>query len=477
MKRKFTLQQKLLGGTGALATVALLGVLSAAWTINRLGNELDQVVNVTAKKLDAVSQFSILVYRIRVAGRNTLVYGFFRKPEVMEQEIRKTEASSTQVDAAVAEVKRLITSEREKAAFARVESTLEAWSANTQNVIKLVRTATPEEAAASSAKNGREVSQILDKASEDLCEIERQELQAANERSAVLRSWSRWLVVLSIFLAVAVSVIVLVLVRGVNRQLKKAIQELTESAAQVADAVTQISGSNQSLAEGASEQAASLEETSASSNEITSRTQQNASSARAAADLMAETSAVVSRANQSLDQMQSSMQEINASSDKIGKIIKVIDEIAFQTNILALNAAVEAARAGEAGMGFAVVADEVRNLAQRSAQAAKDTAGLIEDSIAKSNQGAGKLEQVSTAIRNLTEGAQKAKKLVDEVKEGSEEQARGIEQIAKTIAHMEQVTQNSAASTEEIASAGEEMTAQAQTLNTVAEQLRSLVGG
>ena len=172
-----------------------------------------------------------------------------------------------------------------------------------------------------------------------------------------------------------------------------------------------------------------------------------------------------------------SMNEINASSDKISKIIKVIDEIAFQTNILALNAAVEAARAGEAGMGFAVVADEVRNLAQRSAQAAKDTAGLIEESIAKSKDGKTKLGQVAAAVRSVTESASKVKTLVDEVKLGSEEQARGIEQVSKAITQMEHVTQTTAANAEETASASEELSAQSETLRAIVGRLNGMIGG
>ena len=181
--------------------------------------------------------------------------------------------------------------------------------------------------------------------------------------------------------------------------------------------------------------------------------------------------------NQSLDQMVVAMGEINTQSDKISKIIKVIDEIAFQTNILALNAAVEAARAGEAGMGFAVVADEVRNLAQRCAQAAKDTAALIEESIAKSNEGKVKVDQVAEAIRAITEQAAKVKTLVDEVNLGSQEQARGIEQIGKAIAQMEQVTQETAASAEESASAAEELTAQSESLKDIVERLTAMVDG
>src|SRR6516165_355822 len=135
--------------------------------------------------------------------------------------------------------------------------------------------------------------------------------------------------------------------------------------------------------------------------------------------------------NASLDAMIQAVGEINSSSEKISKIIRVIDEIAFQTNILALNAAVEAARAGEAGMGFAVVADEVRNLAQRCAQAAKDTAGLIEESIATSRDGNSRLDQMATSVRGMTESATQVKSLVDEVNLGSQEQARGMEQISR----------------------------------------------
>ena len=269
----------------------------------------------------------------------------------------------------------------------------------------------------------------------------------------------------------------LAVTRGLNRTLRQAVTELSESASQVAGAATQVSASSQSLAQGTSEQAASLEETSASSEEINSMARKNTENSVAAAGLMTQSQQKFSQANQSLDQMVVAMGEINTQSDKIAKIIKVIDEIAFQTNILALNAAVEAARAGEAGMGFAVVADEVRNLAQRCAQAARDTAVLIEESIAKSDNGKHKVDQVASAIRAVTEEAIKAKTLVDEVSVGSEEQTRGIEQIAKAVIQMEQMTQRSAATAEQGAAAAQELNSQSDSMKHVVERLTAMVGG
>jgi methyl-accepting chemotaxis protein/methyl-accepting chemotaxis protein-1 (serine sensor receptor) len=177
-----------------------------------------------------------------------------------------------------------------------------------------------------------------------------------------------------------------------------------------------------------------------------------------------------------LEQTVTAMSEIDASSSKISKIIKVIDEIAFQTNILALNAAVEAARAGEAGMGFSVVAEEVRNLAQRSAGAAKETSDLIEESIARAKDGKSKMDRVAEAVLSVSADSEKARVLVDEVSASSVEQSRGIDEIARAVAQMQQVTQTTAAVAEESAAAAQQLDAQAETLWDIVERLKSLVG-
>jgi methyl-accepting chemotaxis protein len=296
--------------------------------------------------------------------------------------------------------------------------------------------------------------------------------QAASTGTQI--KWLTWLLLtISIVLG---SGVLFFFVRGLTRVLSSTVRELSQGADQVSSASAQVASSSQTLAQGASEQAASLEETSASSEEITSMTRKNAENSSTAATLMADVDLRVTEGNRTLEEMMQSMQEITGSSDKISKIIKVIDEIAFQTNILALNAAVEAARAGEAGMGFAVVADEVRNLAQRSAQAAKDTAALIEESIARSHEGSDRLGRVAEVIRAITQSTAKVKILVDEVNLGSQEQARGIEQISTSIARIDHVTQSAAASAEEGASASEQLSAQAESMRQVVNDLSLLVG-
>ena len=266
------------------------------------------------------------------------------------------------------------------------------------------------------------------------------------------------------------------ILRSVSRALRTIASSIGQSAEQVTSASSQVATSSQSLSQGATEQAASLEESSASIEEMASMARRNSENSQAAADLARDTNTAVSESNRALHDLQQAMTGIRESSSRIGKIIKTIDEIAFQTNILALNAAVEAARAGEAGMGFAVVADEVRSLAQRSAQAAQDTTGLIEEAIGRAKAGNAQVDQMSAVITAITDKANRVKSLVDEITASSRQQTQGIEQVAQAIAQMEKVTQTTAASAEEGAAASEELSAQAEETLSSVRELEALVG-
>lgn len=245
--------------------------------------------------------------------------------------------------------------------------------------------------------------------------------------------------------------------RGITVPLIQAINGITESSGQVDHASSQIADSSQMLADGTSAQAAAIEETSSSMEEMASMTKQNADNAGQADTHMKKVSQVVAEATATMQDLTRSMSEITKASEDTQKIIKTIDEIAFQTNLLALNAAVEAARAGEAGAGFAVVADEVRNLAMRAAEAAKNTATLIEGTVEKIGDGSDLVEKTSAAFSQVSGSTEKVGTLVDEICGASKEQAHGIAQINKAIADLDRVVQQIAASAEESASAAEEL--------------------
>ena len=265
--------------------------------------------------------------------------------------------------------------------------------------------------------------------------------------------------------------------RSITRPINRIIDALSSGADQVSAASGQVSSASQELAEGASENAAALEETSSSLEEMSSMTKANADNASQANSLMDETRSTVTKAGGSMKDMTRSMEDISVSGQEISKIIKTIDEIAFQTNLLALNAAVEAARAGEAGQGFAVVADEVRNLAQRAAEAAKNTAELIEGTINKIEEGNQLVKTTDEAFSEVSVNANKVGELVGEIAAASTEQAQGIEQINTAMSQMDKVTQQNAANAEESASASEELNAQAESMLEVVGDLVRLVGG
>jgi methyl-accepting chemotaxis protein len=254
--------------------------------------------------------------------------------------------------------------------------------------------------------------------------------------------------------------------------LAQSLQRVAGAVEEVASAAGEIGRGSQALAQGASEQASSLEEVSSSLVEMSSMTRQNAGNTKEALGLAEATRAAATKGLESMGRLSGAIERIKTSSDSTAKIVKTIDEIAFQTNLLALNAAVEAARAGDAGKGFAVVAEEVRNLAMRSAEAAKRTADLIEESIRNAESGVALNGEVLSALREIAGQANKVGEVMAEITVRSEQQNQGIEQITEAMDQVNQVTQQNAANSEESASAAEELSSQAEGLRVLVSRFR-----
>lgn len=476
MKTQMTIGKKLTLAFGAVLALLLGLAYSDLSSVTSLGDLLSTEITQTSKKVQLAGDLSTYTYQMRTGQRGLVMYTMLKDSASVDQSKAMFEDGKQGLQRTIAELRPMLVVPVARQALDSIDSEFKSWLPAYEQVLRACATRkfTPEFERLLS-EVGTANQRMVD-AARQVLQVQRDIEREAARNAASSLSWSRWVAFGLIAICLGVGGLVLWLVRAISGTLRRLAEQLAEGASQTASAASQVSSSSQSLAQGSSEQAASIEETSASSEEIGSMARKNTDSSRNAAGLVAQSQQKFLETNQSLDQMVAAMNDINAQSHKISKIIKVIDEISFQTNILALNAAVEAARAGESGMGFAVVADEVRNLAQRCAQAARDTAGLIEESIEKSNDGKTKVDQVAQAIRSITEESARVKALVDAVNVSSQEQATGIEQIGKAIAQMEQVTQQVAANAEESASAAEELNAQSETVMTIVGQLTAMVG-
>ncbi len=351
--------------------------------------------------------------------------------------------------------------------------------------------------------------QHIDPISGKITELVDLQLRVANEEYLAAKSrfhFVLWLSIGALGLGVTVGAgIGWSVIRATTRSIQNVADRLSAGASQTTAAAQEVSGASHALAEGASEQAASLEETSASLEEISSMTKRNAENATTGANLgrqtresaatglnrIGELSRTLEAIKTAVGEMQAAVTEMQSSSQQVSKIVKTIDEIAFQTNLLALNAAVEAARAGEAGMGFAVVADEVRALAQRSAQAAKDTTTRIEDAVKRSELGGvastkvvkslGEVEVTAQSLQQVFTGIVTQIKSLDEVlaeiAAASKEQSQGVGEVNMAVSQMDKVTQSNAAAAEENAGAAQELNTQARTLKEVVAHLEQIVTG
>lgn len=468
--------QKMLACFGSLAFVGLIAAAALLAVTNNLAGEMERALEGPAKRLELLNELIMCVDMERISGRNTIVYGVMNQPEIVEQEIAKFENAARQVREVSERLRGLLDTPVDSENLQQMMTAMEEWSGVTRGTFDLCRHGKGKEASDIVQRDGRSIAALIEQRKADLVSTQRAALRSAVVAAEVARGRGHWLSLICIVLVAMVGLFVWAVIRKVNVGLRRAVGELSTGAQEMSTAAAQISTSSQSLARIASEQAASVEETASSAEEMSSISRQSSDQVAAAAAVVGAVDRHVQDGNRSLATMMSAMEEIGASSQKISGIIRVIDEIAFQTNILALNAAIEAARAGESGLGFAVVADEVRTLAQRSAQAARDTGDLVADSLAKSKSGRACVEQVTAVFQEISASTIQLKALTDEVRTGSEEQVRGISQISGAVSKMDEALQSTSANAEESAAVSEEMSAQTESVKHIAVRLAHLVG-
>lgn len=335
----------------------------------------------------------------------------------------------------------------------------------------------PSEAFALIKINAKNAQAILDSLDNLDKEVRNQTSELENDFNKAATSAITFLIITMLVTIAVLSILGKMISNMITKPIQHAIGELTKGSSEVSAASAQVEAASHALAEGTQEQSASIQETSSTLEETASMVQQNNENTKQAAIMAKNAKEYAQKSNKEMSTMMVSMGDLKQSSNEIAKIIKVIDEIAFQTNLLSLNAAVEAARAGDAGKGFAVVAEEVRSLAQRSAQAAKDTASIIEKNISLSEGSADIAKNVNESLTQIDEEAKKVAELLEEISTATDEQARGISEINKAVQQMEQVVEENAATSEESASAAQELSSQAENVGDIVRSLIRLVEG
>ncbi|OPY85714.1 MAG: Methyl-accepting chemotaxis protein II [Syntrophus sp. PtaU1.Bin208] len=474
--KRMKLSAKLIGGFMAVALIALVIGLIGITQIKKIESADTALFKENTVGLSAIGKVNEAYMNLRVAMIYSLVNKF-----ALDKDISAVSATVKEMDknirGLIDEYEKTVTGDKEREIVKRIKSNHDQYLATCDKMVGLASLGKRDEALATIQVAGP-LGKAITTDMETLSKGAMDQAKQRSEDNARIANRAVWLAsvitILGIGLAIGLGFFLAV---TITRPINQVVSGLSDGAEQVSAAASQVAASSQHLAEGSSEQAASLEETSSSLEEMSSMTKQNADNANQTTALMDEMGKYQAHTNEELDHLVEAISEVVKSSEETNKIIKTIDEIAFQTNLLALNAAVEAARAGEAGAGFAVVAEEVRNLAMRSADAAKNTSSLIENTIKAIRKGDESTQQTQNAFQEQMGAARKVMELVREIAAASSEQAHGISQINIAIAEMDKVTQQAAANAEESASASEELNAQAEQMKGYVADLVQIVGG
>jgi len=476
MTSKTTLRTKFLAGFASLLFLTGALAYTSLHAINSLNSELDRVVHRMWLQADRTSQMESTLSELAGYQQAVLLRSILSDSQGVERNRNAAAQAESRLASLFSELMPTLESAQDREVITKLQTKASQARSLREQVARFMSGQQMNEALEIVTSKLLPAYEDIHQESARFLTAQRLEMAAAAESAQSKASTNRTIAIVVLICTAVCGLLIVFALRRMIGELNSLTKEVAQGADQVARAAIQMTSVSQSLSQGASSQAASLEETSASAEEINSMVQKNAENSKSVAEFTTTANRVLTEANHKLTQMLESMKDISTSSEKISKIIRVIDEIAFQTNILSLNAAVEAARAGEAGMGFAVVADEVRNLAQRCSQAAKDTSVLIAESIAHARTGKVRLDEVAQAMQQVTSNSCEIGKLSDQVSSGSDEQARGIEQISRAILQIQDVTQKTAANAEEGAAAGALMRTESDHLHTAVQRLRSVLG-
>ena len=475
MRHPWTLGAKLL-----VCGLCLLGVMGAGTAASfynlRSLSDTSQALEARATFAADILHAETLFNELFFGERSQIMAAYANDPKLHERWVKRNADNQAALTALLDKSAEATTSAREAEQIRDLRKTLGEWQALYPRVLDALKRGDYTEAYKLSDVAGKPIRDTSRALFAELSKQNAADVALRSEAASSAYRMASLLLGLIGLVSIPVFGTVFVVVRRSTAALRRMTGQLREGAQQVAVAAGQLATASQALSDGATREAAALEESSASIEELSGETATNATEADEVAGLMRSIDHEVASANESLQHMVTSMRSIVDSSHSVSKIIKTINEIAFQTNILALNAAVEAARAGEVGAGFAVVADEVRSLAQRAAQAAHDTEALIEASTSNAEGGASHVGDVTRAVETFTESLGKVRGIAVHVSETSRHQASGLTQIRQAVREMEQVTQHTAATAEETAAATEELNAQATMSLDLVQQLEQVVG-
>jgi methyl-accepting chemotaxis protein/methyl-accepting chemotaxis protein-1 (serine sensor receptor) len=494
--RRITVGRKLAVGFGLLLALLLASGLGSLQTIESLGSTLDSTVDVTAKKMhladsllsgfrqarlaSTLAEISLmnatLMGQMKLEGAGQMACGSCHTLESVATGEASIAAAFAGAMRSAADLAGLAAEPAEKEALERIQRGLPEWQSLNADYLQFARQGNFTAAHEIVLERIYPLVAAVEEAAGRLRELEAAALTAARHKAGARVRSSAWRASGAMAVSVLIAVAVLLLIRRTTRMLRRSSVEIADMTAQLATATAHIASASESLAQTATEQSASLEVVCASSEQIRYSSEENVAGMGAASQSTGRVNIQVEAANRLLRETLEAMRQIDGSAQKIFRISRMIDEIAFQTNLLSLNAAIEAARAGEAGLGFGVVAEEVRRLARQCASAAQDTGSLIGESIAASQDGKARLECLVAAIGSITSLTATVHEEVASVNSASQSQQQSVDHMGQALAQMEQVTQNIAACAEENASASEELRAQAGSLQNVADTMRRLVG-